>query len=135
MPGDYAPKLAKAKATLEKKGAAMVYVAESKSGMPKPGGGSESKEVRTNFYGVRTNPKADEIETGIFSAEYAVILAPGDCTAGRPDTTDFIEFDGKVWNIKSIVTVAPTELPILYKFGVMEEGGEAWTKTASAAKV
>lgn len=124
MPGDYAPKLAAAKAKLEAKGAAMVYVAESKSGMPVPGGGTESEEIRTNFYGVRLNPTADEVMMGVFSATDAVILAPGDCTRGEPDTTDFIEFDGKRWEINKIVTVAPTALSILYKFGVKEEGEE-----------
>lgn len=120
MPGDYAPKLASAKAKLQKKGAAMVYVAESKSGMPIPGGGSVSKEIRTDFYGVRLNPTADEVQMDIFSATDAVILAPGDCTAGEPDTTDFIEFDGKRWNITKIHTVEPTDLPIIYKFAVKE---------------
>lgn len=120
MPGDYAPKLAAAKAKLQAKGAAMVYVAESKSGMPTPGGGSTSEEIRTEFYGVRLNPTAEEVTMGVFSATDSVILAPGDCTGGIPDITDYIEFDGKEWQITKIHTVAPTELRLLYKFAVKE---------------
>lgn len=120
MPGDYTSKLVSAKAKLERKGAAMVYVAESKSGMPIPGAGTLSEEVRTEFYGIRLNPTAEEVQMGIFSATDAVFLAPGDCTDGIPDTTDYIEFDNKKWQITKIFTVAPTELPLLYKFAVKE---------------
>lgn len=124
MPGDYAPKLAVADGRLEAKGAAMVYVAESKSGMPVPGGGTESEEIRTNFYGIIRNPKANEIMGGIFSATVAVIVAPGNCTDGEPDTTDFIEFNGKRWEIREMRTSGPTGLPLVYQFGVKEEGTE-----------
>lgn len=124
MPFDYAQKLESVKAKLKKLKAEMVYVAESKSGMPVPGGGSVSKEIRTKFYGALTNPTADEIMTGIFSATDAVILAPGDCTDGKPDTTDFIEFDGTRWEINKVHKVAPTGSPILYKFGVKEMESE-----------
>lgn len=120
MPGDYAPKLAAVKAKLAAKGTPMVYVAESKSGMPTPGGGSTSEEIRTEFYGVRLNPTAEEVTMGVFSATDSVILAPGDCTGGIPDTTDYIEFDGKEWQITKIQTVAPTELALTYKFAVKE---------------
>lgn len=121
MPGDYAPKLAAVKAKLAAKGAAMVYVAESKTGMPIPGGGSVSEEIRTEFYGVRLNPTAEEVTMGVFGATDSVILAPGDCTGGTPDTTDYIEFDGKEWQITKIYTVAPTVLPLIYKFAVKEK--------------
>ena len=120
MPGDYTPKLAAAKAKLQAKGTAMVYVAERKSGMPTPGGGSTSEEIRTEFYGVRLNPSAEEVTMGVFGATDSIILAPGDCTGGVPDTTDYIEFDGKEWQITKIKTVAPTELALVYKFAVKE---------------
>lgn len=120
MPGDYAPKLESAKAKLAAKGAKMVYVAEIKSGMPKPGCGSVSEEIRTEFYGVRLNPTAEEVTMGVFGATDSIILAPGDCTGGIPDTTDYIEFDGKEWQITKIKTVAPTELALVYKFYVKE---------------
>ncbi|WP_443825643.1 hypothetical protein [Desulfovibrio sp.] len=62
---------------------------------------------------------------GIFGGEDLVVIMPGDVCEGRPDTTDKLEFQGKLWGITTIRPVAPTELDIIYKVAVKEVGDDA----------
>lgn len=77
----------------------------------------EKKEVM----GVKTSPTKEELERGQFQGIKLVVLIAGD-KIENPDTTDIIQFGGHDYNIKEIVTVAPAEDSILYKFGVEDAG-------------
>lgn len=127
MPTDYTPKLLKAKAKLRAKGMPMQFVrrTEDTSQMPEPGGGYPVIETRTDFYGLKTSPTLAEVQMGIFGGEDLVVIMPGDVCEGRPDTTDKLEFQGKLWGITTIRPVAPTELDIIYKVAVKEVGDDA----------
>ena len=127
MPTDYTPKLLKAKAKLQAKGMLMTFVrrTEDTSQMPEPGGGYPVIETRTDFYGLKTSPMLAEVQMGIFAGEDLVVVMPGDVCEGRPDTTDKLEFQGKLWGITTIRPVAPTELDIIYKVAVKEVGDDA----------
>lgn len=124
MPTDYAPKRAAAKAKLEAKGMSMVYVQrmEDSTQLPTPGGSTPVVEVRKDFYGVRLKPTFAEVQMGIFGAGDDIVLAPGDCCDGTPDTTDRLEIDGVEYDILSFTGVNPTDLPIIYKFSVKRRG-------------
>lgn len=127
MPTDYTPKLQAAKAKLQAKGMLMQFVrrTEDTSQMPEPGGGYPVIETRTDFYGLKTSPTLAEVQMGIFGGEDLVVIMPGDVCEGRPDTTDKLEFQGKLWGITTIRPVSPTELDIIYKVAVKEVGGDA----------
>lgn len=77
--------------------------------------------------GVKTSPTKEELERGQFQGIKLVILVAGD-SLKNPDTTDMIQFGGHDYDIKEIVTVAPAEDNILYKFGV-EDAGISGTET------
>lgn len=123
----YAQKLAKAKEKLQAKGFKMQFVRREidYSQMPEAGGGYPVAETRIDFYGVKTSPTQNEVQMGIFVGTELVILMPGDVCEGGPRTTDKLSFSGKLWAITAIRTVSPTELDILYKVSVKEEGADA----------
>lgn len=127
MPTDYTPKLQAAKAKLQAKGMLMQFVrrTEDTSQMPEPGGGYPVIETRTDFYGLKTSPTLAEVQMGIFGGEDIVVIMSGDVCEGRPDTTDKLAFQGKLWGITTIRPVSPTELDIIYKVAVKEVGGDA----------
>ena len=127
MPTDYTPKLQAAKAKLQAKGMLMQFVrrTEDTSQMPEPGGGYPVIETRTDFYGLKTSPTLAEVQMGLFGGEDLVVIMPGDACEGRPDTTDKLAFQGKLWGITTIQPVSPTELDIIYKVAVKEVGGDA----------
>ena len=127
MPTDYTPKLQAAKAKLQAKGMLMQFVrrTEDTSQMPEPGGGYPVIETRTDFYGLKTSPTLAEVQMGIFGGEDLVVIMPGDVCEGRPDITDKLAFQGKLWGITTIRPVSPTELDIIYKVAVKEVGGDA----------
>lgn len=127
MPTDYTPKLQAAKAKLQAKGMLMQFVrrTEDTSQMPEPGGGYPVIETRTDFYGLKTSPTLAEVQMGLFGGEDLVVIMPGDVCEGRPDTTDKLVFQGKLWGITTIRPVSPTELDIIYKVAVKEVGGDA----------
>lgn len=127
MPTDYTPKLQAAKAKLQAKGMLMQFVrrTEDTSQMPEPGGGYPVIETRTDFYGLKTSPTLAEVQMGLFGGEDLVVIMPGDACEGRPDTTDKLAFQGKLWGITTIRPVSPTELDIIYKVAVKEVGGDA----------
>lgn len=77
--------------------------------------------------GVKTSPTKEELERGQFQGIKLVILVAGD-NLKNPDITDMIQFGGHDYDIKEIVTVAPAEDNILYKFGV-EDAGISGTET------
>lgn len=127
MPTDYTPKLQAAKAKLQAKGMLMQFIrrTEDTSQMPEPGGGYPVIETRTDFYGLKTSPMLAEVQMGLFAGEDLVVVMPGDVCEGRPDTTDKLAFQGKLWEIFKIHVVAPAELDIIYKVAVKEVGGDA----------
>lgn len=127
MPTDYTPKLQAAKAKLQAKGMLMQFVrrTEDTSQVPEPGGGYPVIETRTDFYGLKTSPTLAEVQMGLFGGEDLVVIMPGDACEGRPDTTDKLAFQGKLWGITTIRPVSPTELDIIYKVAVKEVGGDA----------
>lgn len=92
--------------------------------MPTPGGGYPVIETRIDFYGIKTSPTLEEVQMGIFGGEDLIVIMPGDVCDGGPDTTDKISFQGKLWGIYAIRSVAPTELNIIYKVSVKEEGAD-----------
>lgn len=126
MPTDYTPKLQAAKAKLQAKGMLMQFVrrTEDTSQMPEPGGGYPVIETRTDFYGLKTSPMLAEVQMGLFGGEDLVVIMPGDVCEGRPDTTDKLAFQGKLWGITTIRPVSPTELDIIYKVAVKEVGDD-----------
>lgn len=126
MPTDYTPKLTKAKTKLQSKGMLMHFVRriEDTSQMPVPGAGYPVTETRTDFYGIKTSPTMDEVQMGVFAGEDLIVLMPGDVCEDGPDTTDKVVFQDKVWSIHSIRAVAPTDLAIIYKVSVKEEGAD-----------
>ena len=127
MPMGYTPKLQAAKCKLQAKGMLMQFVrrSEDTSQMPEPGGGYPVIETRTDFYGLKTSPTLAEVQMGLFGGEDLVVIMPGDVCEGRPDTTDKLEFQGKLWGITTIRPVSPTELDIIYKVAVKEVGDDA----------
>lgn len=95
----------------------------------------EKKEVM----GVRTRPTKEELERGLFQGVKLVVLVAGD-NLENPDITDMLQFGGHDYDIKEIVTVAPAEDNILYKFGVEDMGlsdtdAQSGTSIKAAGKV
>lgn len=119
---DYAKFLALAQRLIAKNGMPMTYLSITEYGRIDPDTGKKPIKVeKYEFMGVRTSPTANELERGQFQGIKLVILAPGDIVDGS-DTTNVIQFGGHDYDIKEIVTVAPAETVVLYKFGVENVG-------------
>lgn len=83
-----------------------------------PGEGYPEVITRTDFLGVRTAPKVQEIQAGVYNINQVVILMPGD-TVPDVSTADRIEFGGRLWDIESVSNIAPAETVVLRKIGVV----------------
>lgn len=82
-----------------------------------PGEGYPEITTRTDFLGVRTAPKVQEIQAGVYNINQVIILMSGN-TVPDVSTADRIEFGGKLWNIESVSNIAPAETVVLRKIGV-----------------
>ncbi len=127
MPTDYTPKLQAAKAKLQAKGMLMQFVRivqdEGGGFDPETGLPHAPVETLTSFYGVKTQPTREEMQSGAFQGVSMVVLAPADATDGEePTTAHKLRFGGHEWDITEIRPVAPAETVILYKFGVQDAG-------------
>ncbi len=124
---DYPAIAAKAKAKLIAKGMQMQFVH-----IVQPGGGGFDPEsgkpyppieTITDFYGVKTQPTKEEVQSGAFQGVSMVVLAPADAAGGNePSTAHKLRFGGRDWDITEIRPVAPAETVMLYKFGVKDAG-------------
>lgn len=125
--GDYAAIAVKAKARLIAKGMPMrfVRIVQDEGGGfdPETGLPHAPVETLTSFYGVKTQPTREEMQSGAFQGVSMVVLAPADATDGEePTTAHKLRFGGHEWDITEIRPVAPAETVILYKFGVQDAG-------------
>lgn len=112
---------AKATAKFTQFGQPMTYVQVKESSQPDPETGLPSVEyARTAFSGMWESVSLQEIGNLIQVGD-AIIYAGGNAIP-TPDITDFIEVDGKAWNIVNIDGTKPGAVPILYKLYVREAG-------------
>lgn len=80
-------------------------------------------ETINDFYGVKTQPTKEEVQSGAFQGVSMVVLAPADAAGGEePTIADKLRFGGHEWDITEIRPVAPAETVMLYKFGVKDAG-------------
>lgn len=121
---------AKAKAKLIAKGMLMQFVRivqdEGGGFDPETGLPYAPTENVTDFYGVKTQPTKEEVQSGAFQGASMVVLAPADAAGGEePTIADKLRFGGHEWDITEIRPVAPAETVMLYKFGVKDAGAVA----------
>ena len=126
----YAAIAAKAKAKLIAKGMTMQFVRivqdESGGFDPETGLPYAPTKTTTYFYGVKTQPTKEEVQSGAFQGVSMVVLAPADAAGGEePTIADKLRFCGHEWDIVEIRPVAPAETVMLYKFGVKDAGAVA----------
>ena len=126
----YAAIAAKAKAKLIAKGMPMQFVRivqdESGGFDPETGLPYAPTETVTDFYGVKTQPTKEEVQSGAFQGVNMVVLAPADVAGGKePTTAHKLRFGGHEWDITEIRPVAPAETVMLYKLGVKDAGAVA----------
>lgn len=126
----YAAIAAKAKAKLIAKGMPMQHIRivqpEGGGFDPESGKAYPPVETVTDFYGVKTQPTKDEVQSGAFQNVSMVVLAPADAAGGKePTTAHKLRFGGHEWDITEIRAVAPAETVMLYKFGVKDAGAVA----------
>ena len=80
MPTDYTPKLQAAKAKLQAKGMLMQFVRivqdEGGGFDPETGLPHAPVETLTSFYGVKTQPTREEMQSGAFQGVSMVVLTP-----------------------------------------------------------
>lgn len=120
---DYSAAIAKATAKIREKGMPMTFVRVDESEEYDPVTDSyPTKEVPFPMYGLKTQPTVDEVQGGIFSAGSMIVLMSGEGFEKQPDTTDYLMFSEKRWDITAIKPVAPAEQDILYKFQVKDIG-------------
>lgn len=120
---DYSNFLSLANRLISKKGMEIIYlhITEVDDFFDPVTGKYPVKIEEKKVMGVKTSPTKEELERGQFQGIKLVILVAGD-NLKNPDTTDIIQFGGHDFDIKEIVTVAPAEDNILYKFGVEDMG-------------
>lgn len=121
---------AKAKAKLIPKGMPMQFVRivqDDGGGFdPETGLPYAPTETINDFYGVKTQPTKEEVQSGAFQGVSMVVLAPADAAGGEePTIADKLRFGGHEWDITEIRPVAPAETVMLYKFGVKDAGAVA----------
>lgn len=102
-------------------GQSMTFVQETENGQPDPFTGiSEIVQTRTAFKGMWDTVKIAELGSLIQVGD-AVIWAGGD-SIPAPDITDWIEVDGKAWDIINVEPTKPGPVAILYKLYVRAAG-------------
>ena len=112
---------AKATKKFGQNGQAMTFVQETESGQPNASTGLPSiVQTRTSFKGMWDTVSLNEIGTLIQVGD-AVIWAGGNAIPA-PDITDWIEVDGKAWDIVNVEPTKPGNVPILYKIYVRAAG-------------
>lgn len=120
---DYSAAIAKATAKIREKGMPMTYVRVDESEEYDPVTDSyPTTETKVPMYGLKTSPTVDEVQGGTFSAGSMIVLMSGEGFEKQPDTTDYLVFSEKRWDITAIKPVAPAEQAILYKFQVKDIG-------------
>lgn len=120
---DYSAAIAKATAKIREKGMPMTFVRVDESEEYDPVTDSyPATETNVPMYGLKTSPTVDEVQGGTFSAGSMIVLMSGEGFETRPDTTDYLVFSEKRWDITAIKPVAPAEQAILYKFQVEDIG-------------
>ena len=120
---DYSEQITAAQTAIREKGMPVTFVAVEKGDYDPVTGGYAETVVRYETYAVRTKPNAVDIEAGIYTATSDLLLIAGDTIGNkRPDTTDYVEFNGHKWDVGNVVTVAPAEQDILYKVEVKDAG-------------
>lgn len=114
----------RAKARLEKVGFKMTFlrIIHDMSKLPPAGGSFPRRELRKDFYGIKTTPKRREFigDNASFVQGDLVIVLPGDVCHGlegpqSPQTSDFLYFSGRTWSIRSFLFVEPELTGILFK--------------------
>ena len=112
---------AKATKKFGQNGQTMTFVQETESGQPNASTGLPSiVQMRTTFNGMWDTVSLNEIGTLIQVGD-AVIWAGGNAIPA-PDITDWIEVDGKAWDIVNVEPTKPGNVPILYKIYVRAAG-------------
>ena len=102
-------------------GQAMTFVQETESGQPDPYTGIATiVQTRTDFRGMWDTVQLNELGSLIQVGD-AVIWAGGD-SIPAPDITDWIDVDGKAWDIVNIEPTKPGSVAILYKLYVRAAG-------------
>ena len=120
---DYTEQITAAQTAIREKGMPVTFVATEKGDYDPVTGGYVETAVRYETYAVRTKPNAVDIEAGIYTATSDLLLIAGGTIGNkRPDTTDYLEFNGHKWDVGNVVTVAPAEQDILYKVEVKDAG-------------
>lgn len=120
---DYTEQITAAQTAIREKGMTVTFVAVEKGDYDPVTGGYAETVVRYETYAVRTKPNAVDIEAGIYAANTDLLLiAGGTIGSKRPDTTDYVEFNGHKWDVGNVVTVAPAEQDILYKVEIKDAG-------------
>lgn len=121
---------AKAQAKLIAKGMPMQFVRivqDDGGGFdPETGLPYAPTETITDFYGVKTQPTKEEVQSGAFQGVSMVVLASAGAAGGEePTIADKLRFGGHEWDITEIRPVAPAETVMLYKLGVKDAGAVA----------
>lgn len=120
---DYSAAIAKATAKIREKGMPMTFVRVDESEEYDPVTDSYPvTETKVPMYGLKTSPTVDEVQGGTFSAGSMIVLMSGEGFEKQPDTTDYLVFSEKRWDITAIKPVAPAEQAILYKFQIEDIG-------------
>lgn len=120
---DYTEQITAAQTAIREKGMPVTFVAVEKGDYDPVTGGYAETVVRYETYAVRTKPNAVDIEAGIYAANTDLLLiAGGTIGSKRPDTKDYLEFNGHKWDVGNVVTVAPAEQDILYKVEIKDAG-------------
>lgn len=102
-------------------GQAMTFVQETESGQPDPYTGIATiVQTRTAFRGMWDTVQLNELGS-LIQAGDAVIWAGGG-SIPAPDITDWIDVDGKAWDIVNIEPTKPGSVAILYKLYVRAAG-------------
>lgn len=120
---DYTEQITAAQTAIREKGMPVTFVAVEKGDYDPVTGGYVETKARYETHAVRTKPSAVDIEAGIYIATSDLLLiAGGTIGKKRPDTTDYLEFNGHKWDVGNVVTVAPAEQDILYKVEIKDAG-------------
>ncbi len=81
---DYSRQIRNTRKLIAKKGQAMIFV-EVTTGKNPDMGRTETTKTESNFFGVKTSPKSDEVQAGLYASDTVLVLAAGG-SIPRPDT-------------------------------------------------
>lgn len=107
--------------SIQKYGMPIIFVKKEEGEYDPNTGTNPSIETQYNAFGVRDNAGIREVQAGGFSVGSVTMYIDGN-SIPKPDTTDYIIFEGTKWGIENVESIEPAGTPLMYTIELKDLG-------------